>query len=171
MSIKRRELEIRSALQRVPICGCGSSDELWGLVRDILGRSLDITDTWDRQRDEERRTGAPVPLARASGFYEPMGDLPALAVEFAAHVLSHVDLLEHGSSVQCAWLTAPGKLVLLFLRKFGCDREKWPEWADTSTGSDAFALATDEWRVLMSQDHHDITAESIPDGKPRERGT
>ena len=100
MSTKQRELEIRSALHRVPLCGCGSSDELWGLVRDILGRSLDITDAWDKQRAEGVTS-----FARVTGFYDSMGEFPALAVEFAAHVLSHVDLLEHGSSVQCAWLS------------------------------------------------------------------
>jgi len=159
---ERRELEIRSALQRVPLCGCGSSDDLWGLVRDILGRSLDITDTWDRQRAEGQTS-----FARATGFYEPMGDIPALAVEFAAHVLSHADLLEHGSSVQCAWLTAPGKLVLLFLRKFGCDREKWPEWADSCHSDEEFALDGASWRALVSKDRDEVTEASIPDGEPR----
>jgi len=162
MSTKQRELEIRSALQRVPLCGCGSSDELWGLVRDILGRSLDITDAWDKQR-----AAGVTSYARVPAFYDPMGDLPAIAVEFAAQVLGVAGLLEHGSSVQCAWLTAPGKLVLLFLRKFGCDYQKWPEWADSCHSDEQFALDDAGWRSLASQDRDKVTEASIPDGEPR----
>ena len=79
-----------------------------------------------------------------------------------------VDLLEHGSSVQCAWLTAPGKLVLLFLRKFGCDSQKWPEWADSCSDGEEFFLDADGWRVLISGDRDKITEASIPDGEPRQ---
>ena len=157
-----RKVLIRTALGRVPLCGCGSSERMWEIVRDILQRSQDITDTWDRERETEKASGAPRPLVRVVGFYDPMGDWPADAVEFAAQVLNESDFLEHGSSVQCAWLTAPGKVVLCFLRKYSCDGEKWPEWATSSIGTELHSLDEAGWREFLSVDRDTFTEETIP---------
>lgn len=53
-------------------------------------------------------------------------------VEFCAMLLDHAGLLEHGTSIGRAWLTAEGTEVLRFLREFGTeDGEdgRWPIWA------------------------------------------
>jgi hypothetical protein len=126
--MKATELQVRSALAKVPLCGCGSSDAMWSIVLAIL----------DRAEDHEKR----------GSFYDPMPDhgLSSNAVEFAAQALDSSDMTEHGSGIGWAWLTAAGKTVLLFLRKYGVDREKWPEWATTSVGSEPFTLTPEQWR-------------------------
>jgi len=159
--MKLDHVHIRTCVQKVPLCGCGSTDRMWEIVRDALQRSQDITDTWDREREEERISGKRG-AGRVVGFYEPMGSLPADAVEFVAQVLDTSGFLEHGSSVQCAWLTAAGRALLLFLRKYGVDREKWPEWATQSMDPEPFSLDAEKWRAFSRQGRDGVNESDIP---------
>jgi len=160
--VKLDHIHIRTAIQKVPLCGCGSTDRMWEIVRDTLQRSQDITDRWDRDREEARRTGKGAAMGSVVGFYEPMGTLPADAVEFVAQVLDVSGFLEHGSSVQCAWLTAAGRALLLFLRKYGVDKDAWPEWATMSMNPEPFALDDRKWRAFSGGSRDEISEADIP---------
>lgn len=160
--MKLGHVHVRSMISRVPLCGCGSSERMWEIVRDALHRSQDITDTWDRERKAERETGVSRPLVRVTGFYDPMDSLPADAVEFVAQVLDTRGFLEHGSSIQCAWLTAAGRALLLFLRKYGVDRERWPEWAQSCSGDEEFSMDDSEWRAFAGKSRDEVSESNIP---------
>jgi hypothetical protein len=132
--VKLRQLEISTVLDKIPLCGCGSSEGMWRTVLAILERSAGFRAAWDRGDSPD-------------GFYSAMGDWPPLAVEFAAQVLNTAGLMEHGTSVGWAWLTQAGKLVLEFLRKYGCDNDKWPEWA-SGPGEEPRELTAEQWAGL-----------------------
>lgn len=92
----------------IRMCGCGSETK-WHIIKMFLERS---------EHAEEGR----------ESFYQPMGEICGEAVEFIAHVLDGWGLLEHGSSIGWAWPTQKGRDVLAFLREYGTDSNKWPEW-------------------------------------------
>lgn len=110
---------LRHALDDVGICGCGSTNK-WSLIKDLLERAADHTTN--------------------GYFYDPLGDVPPLAVEVLADMLDNRELLEHGTSISGAWLSDKGREVLEFLRKYGTepggmDDPIWPMWwcsADSS---------------------------------------
>ena len=123
-------LVIRTLINKVPLCGCGSSSEMWTIVRDVLARAPGHTDL---------------------SFFEPMPerDLSATAVEFVAQVLSETGLLEHGSSIGFAWLTPGGEMLLAFLREYGTESHlggPWPEWALACDASEPFCMTWEELR-------------------------
>jgi len=102
------------------ICRCGSVDS-WGLVLAMLERSESI----HARHDPSGKHGQ-------KGFFDPMPefDLSSSAVEFIAHIMGGSwGLLDHGSSIQYAWLTDSGKELLEFLREHGTDPEAWPAWS------------------------------------------
>ena len=124
------QLRYRSAINRVPLCGCGSGQ--WDVVLAML----------------ERAAASPKP--DGASFYDPMPgkDLSGRAVEIVAHALDHVGLLEHGSTIGFAWLTPGGELLLRFLQKYGIDHERWPEWAESCPVGERFSLTDEEWNRL-----------------------
>jgi len=136
---KTRQLWIRTLVGRVPLCGCGSTDTMWSIVRAVLTRSRGFAS------DD-----------RALGFYDPMPelDLSAAAVEFAAQVLNQSDLMEHGSGIGWAWLTGGGLVLLEFLDQYGVDHGKWPEWVTSSTDPEQFTLTDEEFQAAGLANHH-----------------
>lgn len=141
---KARELELRTALGKIPLCGCGSSDKMWQIVEAML----------DRAADHETK----------GSFYDPMPDLElsGTAVEFAAQVLDTSGMTEHGGGIGWAWLTEPGKLVLLFLRKYGHDTDKWPEYSQSSSGNEEFMLSDEDWHQRTMTHGANLKDETIP---------
>lgn len=139
------EIAIRTAINKVPLCGCGSSTEMWAIVRDVLARAA------------VPHAELYVPGERKS-FYDPMPehDLSAIAVEFVAQALSQAGFLEHGSSIGFAWLSGAGRLLLDFLRQHGTEQRgmddpKWPEWAWTcDPEKEEFSLSDKAWRELAN---------------------
>jgi hypothetical protein len=133
-AVKKCELYIRTALNKVNLCHCGSGEQTWGIVLGILERAA------THSHDHPER-------AKSLPFYDPMPDrdLSGAAVEFAAHVLAGVDMLEYGSSIGWAWLTGPGATVLAFLRKYGCDIHGWPEYATSSSLPEQHELTWEQW--------------------------
>lgn len=91
------------------LCGCGS-----GTSYQVLFELLERADS-----DNDARLG----------FYKPFEDASARWAEFGGHALDAMGLTSHGGSIGWAWLTDEGKLLLRFLREFGTDDNKWPEWA------------------------------------------
>lgn len=142
---------IRTAIHKVPLCGCGSTETMWGIVRAVLERNVPTNEPHD-----------PRP-----GCYDPMPEfeLSRYGVEFVAQVLSETGFTAHGSGVGYGWLTGAGRLLLLFLRKYGTkgsgglrdmgdtSQGYWPIWADScAPTSDTFEITDEEWRKL-SNDH------------------
>jgi hypothetical protein len=82
-----------------PICGCGS-----GEVRDLLHECLEWAASGDKRFE---KTGS----EWDKGFYR------STAHELAAHVLDHAGLLEHGSGIGWAWVTADGERLLTMVRE------------------------------------------------------
>lgn len=101
---KSEQRKIRHLLND-KLCGCGSGNQ-W----DVMYRLLLRAETHD------------------ASFYDPMGDIPANAVEFMAHVLDSWRLTEHGGGIGYSWLTPEGKDMLEFLKTYGTDTDTWPEW-------------------------------------------
>lgn len=147
---------IRTAIHRVPLCGCGSPQRMWEYVRAVLRRVADNAAT--PYYGPDGKANPPRPSCY-DAMTEP--EMSADFVQFVAHVLSAVDLTEHGSSVAWGWLTGGGKLLLAFLDKYGCDPgsdqkgyvgPKWPKWAQSSNPEiDEFECPPDEWQRLGAQ--------------------
>jgi hypothetical protein len=94
---------------RINLCGCGS-----GTNFEVLLAML------ERAESHEGKV--------SKSFYDSLGDICPRGVEFIAHVVDGWSLIDHGSGIGWAWLTDDGKAVLEFLRKFGTDKDTWPEW-------------------------------------------
>lgn len=110
---KEHQRRLRHLLSdRIGLCGCGTGDT-WPLLLSMLERAENHT---------------------SRGYFtDPLGDIPANAIEFIAHVMDSWELLEHGSGIGSAWLTQDGIEVLTFLRRWGTDPGEmgnsiWPEW-------------------------------------------
>lgn len=98
---------LRSIIWKLNICGCGTG-ETWEIIKLLLQRAQ-----------------------KSQSFYDKAEDASSKWVEFAAKVLDAWDLLDHGTGIGGAWLTEEGKLMLKFLNDFGCDDDKWPDWAES----------------------------------------
>ncbi len=138
---KQTQAMVRTLVGSVPLCGCGTSEAMWLIVKAALGRAAESNDA-------------------KVGFYTGMtivdrdGDkhtLPPLAVEFVAQVLnSHgVGLLEHGTAVGYSWLTPQGKVLLAFLGAQP-NPDEWPEWVTSSTGDEIFEMPRDLLRIVCA---------------------
>lgn len=135
-----RELHIRSIIHSIPLCGCGSTNTMWAIVRDMLRRAKAHTEG---------------PKEASVSFYDPMPErhLSATATEFVAHVLGECDLLEHGSSIAWAWLTKAGAMLLEFLEEYP-DANAWPAWAFSCPVGETFAMTSAEMRAAGFADHY-----------------
>lgn len=135
MTDKQRQLAIRTIVSGVPLCGCGSTDRNWAIVRQMLERS------------EFLHSGTNGP-----SFYDPMPmhNLSGEAVEWISHALGNCTypLLEHGTSAGFAWLTEAGKVLLHFLRE-NPDHENWPEYAESSSADEPFTVSEKELEELL----------------------
>jgi hypothetical protein len=125
---QERQLQIRSIIHAVPLCGCGSSETMWKIVHDILKR-------------------AAVSGAGRLSFYDPMPEheLSGIAVEFIAQALDKIELLEHGTGIGYAWLTRAGAMLLGFLDEFA-KPDSWPKWAKSCPAGETFALSHREMK-------------------------
>lgn len=101
---------IIAILARARLCGCGSGEQ-YRVMRDIL------------QRGKNRKDGD-ISLT----FYDPLGEICGIAVEFIANVFNTWGLFSHNSSMGSALITPDGELLLKFLNDFGTEEKKWPEW-------------------------------------------
>jgi hypothetical protein len=115
---REKALRLREVLDRLHLCDCGNSTQ-WECVLELL------VEAENHSKD---------------GFYRDRW------FEFGAKVLDSWDLLDHGSSIGFAFLTADGTLLLEFLRDFGTvagdlgDENGYPLWAEEfswSIGEDA----------------------------------
>ena len=93
--------ELRGVFNRIGFCGCGDDDNKWGLLKQLLERPMRLD--------------------------EPLGDIPAGAVEFMGHAIDGWGLIEHGTVLSRSWLTEDGKTLLAWLNKHGTDTDEWPE--------------------------------------------
>lgn len=154
------ELMIRSCINRVPLCGCGSVEAMWEIVREVLKRSQAI-----QVRNDNWRADASAQAVDCKGFYDSMPeyDLSGTAVEFIAQVLDTAGFMEHGTSIAWAWPTARGKVLLAFLDKHGCNGEAWPAYATTVFESaEPFTMTDGEWQMFKFPD---VSAFDVPGGK------
>jgi hypothetical protein len=99
----------------LPLCGCGTPDEVLALIVKILQAARDGTN-----------------VLQAAGGYEPLHYL-------AVYALDKARMLEHGGSCGWSWLTNKGAVTLAYLEKYGIDSDndttKWPwdakvEWEE-----------------------------------------
>ena len=86
--------ENQDLIHELGICGCGNPEEAYQAVLDMLKRA------------EDRKNGKLI-----------LDDNNPHEL-FMAYILDHLGLLEHGSSIYGAWLTAKGKKMLEALEKF-----------------------------------------------------
>ena len=93
----------------LPICGCGSSDEIIDMFDECL--------RFAALKEKPKYTEDPsAPWGR--GFYR------SLAHEICAHILDHEELIEHGGGIGWAWATDEGKELLAIVDKF---KQEHPE--------------------------------------------
>jgi hypothetical protein len=109
--------DVAAIIERVPLCGCGSPSNSWGIVLEILDRAVALSS--DLMKEGYRK---------APSFYDPAADASARWVEFVAHVLGEPPalLLEHGTSIGYAWPTKDGRKLHAFLVAHGTDPNMWP---------------------------------------------
>ena len=77
------------------LCGCGRPQDSYNLLRDML-----LVLSFDNYH------------ARQDRLKEFMTRDPEVTVETLLHLLCHLGVTEHGSSVYGSWLTAKGKLIV-----------------------------------------------------------
>jgi len=86
------------------LCGCGCPDDAYNFCRDAL-------DCFDR-----RGTHTTPPSRDWINAEDALTVLiqkqPNVAAHVMAHLLSHLDLLEHGGSVGGSWLTPDGERII-----------------------------------------------------------
>lgn len=80
------------------LCGCGAPEEAYNFCRDALLAF-------------QRIEGAPWIDAEAK-LTDLIKARPDTAAHVLAHLLTHLDLLEHGSSVGGSWPTEDGKRII-----------------------------------------------------------
>jgi len=80
------------------LCGCGSPEDAYNFCRDALA-------CFDRRGTSER-------INAEDALKRLIQDRPDDAAHVLAHLLSHLDLLEHGASVGGSWLTPNGERVV-----------------------------------------------------------
>lgn len=86
------------------LCGCGCPEDAYNFCRDALA-------CFDRRGCHDN------PPTRAwinaeDALKVLVQDRPDDAAHVLAHLLSHLDLLEHGSSVGGSWLTKDGERII-----------------------------------------------------------
>jgi hypothetical protein len=86
------------------LCGCGLPEEAYNFCRDILAcfdrrgcHESPPTREWIDAQDAAERI---------------IKERPDLAAHVMAHLLTHLDLLEHGGSVGGSWLTDDGERII-----------------------------------------------------------
>ncbi len=84
------------------LCGCGQPEEAFNLCRDVL-------DCFDRR---EARKGGDEWIDAEAAVTEIIKTRPEITAHVISHLLTHFDLLEHGSSVGGSWLTTRGERVV-----------------------------------------------------------
>ncbi len=90
-------------------------------IHDILCGCGDHTPVWEAVVWELDRCGTRFSTGNRS-------DLETGRQELIAHLLCHLELTEHGSSVYGGWLTEKGIDVLGFLKSHGADWEEKADW-------------------------------------------
>jgi len=81
------------------LCGCGSPEEAYNFCRDILK----TCDRRDKAKDWISAENAAAEIIKAQ---------PEMAAHVFMHMLTHLDLLEHGGSVGGSWLTPDGEKIV-----------------------------------------------------------
>lgn len=99
----QQQLNMSALIESIGLCGCGTNSTM-DIVILVLEKSEKKECMYDAAVDAEGRW-----------------------VEFAANILDDKGLLEHGGSIGFAWLSDKGIALLSFLRKYGTDRDQWPE--------------------------------------------
>lgn len=86
------------------LCGCGSPEEAYNFCRDALS-AFDRRGCHDKPPTREWVNAEEVLTAIIK-------ERPDQAVHVLAHLLTHLDLLEHGGSVGGSWLTKYGERII-----------------------------------------------------------
>ena len=106
--MKLREAKV--FLEKVKLCGCGNSN--WPIILYLL----------EIAEDHDKR----------GSFYQLEDGAVLGWREFGAKVLDDWGLIEHGTGIGWAWLTAEGVSLLAWIRANGTDEDAWPEgWQDS----------------------------------------
>jgi hypothetical protein len=83
------------------LCGCGSPEETYEVIRKILNIQSSDKDWKIKQQQFSELCNADMDNANYSGL-----------IQFVLYVLDDKGFLEHGSSISSAWLTEKGKIYL-----------------------------------------------------------
>jgi hypothetical protein len=86
------------------LCGCGSPEDAYNFCRDILA-------CFDRRGCHDTPPAQPW-IDAESAVEQLIRQRPAEAAHVISHMLSHLDLLEHGGSVGGSWLTDNGARIV-----------------------------------------------------------
>jgi hypothetical protein len=85
------------------LCGCGSPEDAYNFCRDVLV-------AFDRRENRKDGTKPWVDAERVvAGIIR---ERPDEAAHVIAHLLTHLNLLEHGGSVGGSWLTPDGERIV-----------------------------------------------------------
>ncbi len=128
---------------------------VWGTVKLLLDRAAS-------NMGPERTSGA---------YYEGADDASAVWVEFGAHMMNALELIEYGTGIGSAWLTGPGSELRDFLTDFGTDEAKWPIWARNQVCEVRASMAENEtgWDAVkeMMQGVQDeaVVRVAVPDAR------
>jgi hypothetical protein len=101
--------------EHLPNCGCGAPDETMALIRSVL-IACKGSETWDALKK------------LLPGVYSEPNNF---AEWFLLYVLDHCDLIDHGTTVRCPWLTTKGESFVAAI-------ESYPDWSDLMTGNIGF---------------------------------
>ncbi len=99
------------------LCGCGSPELVWYLIRDLLTTILLTRD--DRIFNRMNVIGPTTTL----DLYDAICGNERSTM-MALHLLDSLDLLEHGSSAYSSWLSDKGAIVLALAHQIKFDDEK-----------------------------------------------
>lgn len=82
-------------------CGCGNPEQVYGLVRDLLG----LAPFYDNPDLVRERVGGPSPEDHGPYY-------------LVLYVLDHAGLISHGGSIGGSWLTPKGEHYLGLMRRY-----------------------------------------------------
>jgi hypothetical protein len=83
------------------LCGCGSPEETYEVIRKILNIQSSDKDWRTKQREFSEICNADMNNENYNGL-----------IQFVLYVLDNKGFLEHGSSISGSWLTEKGKIYL-----------------------------------------------------------